>query len=109
MRSMGSLRSTRRLLQPRFTRAPAVGKDLFAPEGKGSFGGRRGYALLDNRGALGGRRLGYRLGHIPAVPPLALAARLEPCDRSGAAAGIGRMRGVLYEEAREGQIIPEGS
>src|SRR5918993_2485728 len=109
MRSVDSLRPTGRLLHPLFPGAPAVGKDLFAPEGKGSFGGRRGYALLDNRGALGGRRAGYRLGHLPHVPPLALAARLEPRDRSGAAAGIGRMRWVPYEEAREGQIIPEGS
>src|SRR5215212_6824034 len=98
MRSMGSLRSTKvtttPFLQHRFTGAPAVGNDFVAPDGKGSFGGRRGYALLDNRGALGGRRAGYRLGHLPAVPPLALAARLEPGGRSGAAAGMGRMRSV---------------
>lgn len=66
-----------------------MGTEIVAPDGKRWVGGRTGYALLDNCGALGGRRLGDRLEHIPTVPPLALAAGLEGSDRPGVAAGKG--------------------
>ena len=66
-----------------------MGNELVAPDGKRWVGGRTGYALLDTRGALGGRHLGDCLGHIPTVPPLALAAGLEGSDRPGVAAGKG--------------------
>src|ERR687897_1693563 len=76
MRSMGSSCSyaqvtTTRLgwLPPWVTRS----WNPMASDGSGAYGL---YALLDNRGALGGRCLGDSLGHIPTVPSLALAAGL---------------------------------
>jgi hypothetical protein len=77
-----------------------VRNEFVAPDGKPWVGGRTGYALLDNRRALGGRRLGDRLGHIPTVAPLALAAGLERSDRPGAAAGKG-VSEEYYGEAKK--------
>src|SRR5215213_4962004 len=63
------------------------------------------YALLDNRGALGGRRPGHSVGDVPVGPPLTLAERprTRP-DRPGAAVGEGTSEGY-YEEVGEGQVM----
>src|ERR687897_1082191 len=100
MRSMGSSCSyaqvtTTRLgwLPPWVTRS----WNPMASDGSGAYGL---YALLDNRGALGGRCLGDSLGHIPAVPSLALAAGLQRSDRPALAAGKGASE-EYHEAARQ--------